>query len=99
MARIWRCPGCGVGQQLSLQLDPLAWEPPCAAGAALKSIIIIIIIIINKNRMREKTKFSPVCFLVFRCSRDAGWGEVRGREKGGDNGRGAVRTRMHTYAL
>ena len=27
---------CGVGRQLQLGLDPLAWEPPYAVGAALK---------------------------------------------------------------
>ena len=33
-ARIWCCRDSGVGQQQ--QLRPLAWEPPYAAGAALK---------------------------------------------------------------
>ena len=33
------CCVCGIGQQLQLRLDPLAWEPPYAAGAALKSKI------------------------------------------------------------
>ena len=36
MAWIWRCCGCGVGQQLQLRFNPLAWEPPYTAGAALK---------------------------------------------------------------
>ena len=40
--RIWRCCGCGVGWRLQL-IGPLAWEPPYAAGAALK-------------RQREKKK-------------------------------------------
>ena len=35
IARIWRC-GYGVGQQLQLWFDPLAWEPPCDVSAALK---------------------------------------------------------------
>ena len=30
------CCGCDVGWQLQLQLDPLAWEPPYAMGAALE---------------------------------------------------------------
>ena len=28
--------GCGAGQQLQLLIQPLAWEPPCAASATLK---------------------------------------------------------------
>ena len=36
MAQIQICCGCGVGQQLQLQLDPLAWELPYAASVALK---------------------------------------------------------------
>ena len=36
MARIWHCCGSGVGQEQQLRLDPLAWEPPCAMGVALK---------------------------------------------------------------
>ena len=35
--RIWHCCGCGYGWQLQLPILPLAWELPCAAGAALKS--------------------------------------------------------------
>ena len=34
MARILSCCGCGAGWQL--QIGPLAWEPPYAAGAALE---------------------------------------------------------------
>ena len=30
------CCGCGIGQQLQLQFDPLAQELPYARGAALK---------------------------------------------------------------
>ena len=37
MAQIPSCGGFGVGWQLQLRLDPLAWEPPYAAGVALKS--------------------------------------------------------------
>ena len=29
---------CGVGQQMQLQLDPLTWELPYAAGATLKRL-------------------------------------------------------------
>ena len=35
-AWIPHCCGCGVGRQLQLQFDPLAWELPYAAGVALK---------------------------------------------------------------
>ena len=35
-SRIQRGCGCGIGQRLQLPLDPLAWESPYAAGAALK---------------------------------------------------------------
>ena len=35
-AQIWCCCGCGVGWQLQLWFDPLAWESPYAAGVALK---------------------------------------------------------------
>ena len=31
------CCGCGIGQQLQLLFNPLAWELPQAVGAALKS--------------------------------------------------------------
>ena len=34
--RIWHCCGCGVGQQLQLQFDPLAWEPLYAMSTAPK---------------------------------------------------------------
>ena len=34
--RTWCCCGCGVGWQLQLWCDPLPWERPYAAGAALK---------------------------------------------------------------
>ena len=34
MAWIWRC--CGVGQAAAPPIRPLAWELPCAMGAALK---------------------------------------------------------------
>ena len=34
--QILHCCGSGVGQRLQLPLDPLAWEPPYAAGAALE---------------------------------------------------------------
>ena len=37
MAQILYCCGCGVGQWLYIALiQPLAWEPPYAAGEALK---------------------------------------------------------------
>ena len=35
-AQIWCYYGCGIGWQLQLQFDPLAWEPPYSAGVALK---------------------------------------------------------------
>ena len=34
MARILGCCGSGVGRQLQLRLDPLAWKPPYAAEEA-----------------------------------------------------------------
>ena len=38
-------------------IQPLAWDPPYAAGAALKSKIIIIITIINDTtRSRKETE-------------------------------------------
>ena len=36
MAKIWRCHGCGVGLAAVALIQPLAWEPPYAAGVALK---------------------------------------------------------------
>ena len=36
-AQIPRCCVCGIGQKLQLLIRLLAWEPPYAAGAALKS--------------------------------------------------------------
>ena len=35
VSQVWRCCGCGAGQQLQHQLT-LAWEPPYAMGVALK---------------------------------------------------------------
>ena len=35
-ARILCCCGCGIGQWLQLQLDPVAWEPPYAVGVDLE---------------------------------------------------------------
>ena len=35
-ARIWCCCVCGIGRQLQLRLDPLAWEPPYAVRGALE---------------------------------------------------------------
>ena len=34
--QIPHCCSCGVGWQLQIQLVPLAWEPPYAAGVALR---------------------------------------------------------------
>ena len=42
VAWMWCCCGCGVGRWLGRRpaavtlIQPLAWEPPCATGAALK---------------------------------------------------------------
>ena len=36
MAQIPRCCGCGGGQKLQLQFNPLAWELPFGLGVALK---------------------------------------------------------------
>ena len=36
MAQIWHCSGCGIGQQLTLPIQPLAWELPYTVGAALE---------------------------------------------------------------
>ena len=36
MARIPSCCGCGVGPAAVALIQPLAWEPPYAVGAALK---------------------------------------------------------------
>ena len=35
-AWIWGCCGCGVGQQLTVPIQPLAWELLYAVGVALK---------------------------------------------------------------
>ena len=35
-AQIWCCCGCDIGWQLQLLIQPLAWELPYAAAAALK---------------------------------------------------------------
>ena len=35
-AQIWHCCSCGVGWELQLRLEFLAWELPYAAGMALK---------------------------------------------------------------
>ena len=37
-ARIWRCCGYGIGQQLLVPIWPLAWEPPYATGEAVKNL-------------------------------------------------------------
>ena len=50
MAWISHC--CGVGWQLQLQLDPLAWEPPYAMGSALK-----------KKDKKTKKEEKPVIFF------------------------------------
>ena len=34
-AHIPCCCGCGVGRQATAQIQPLAWEPPYVADAAL----------------------------------------------------------------
>ena len=39
------CCGCGVGQQLQLRFNPLAWEPPYVAGAAQKGKKITVSIL------------------------------------------------------
>ena len=36
MARIPRCCGSGMGLAAAAPIGSLAWEPPCAAGAALE---------------------------------------------------------------
>ena len=36
MAWIWHCCGSGVGLVVTALFGPLAWEPPCAVGVALK---------------------------------------------------------------
>ena len=37
MAPVWHCWGCGVGRPVATALiRPLAWEPPNAAGGAVK---------------------------------------------------------------
>ena len=57
MARIWHCCGSGIVQQLQLQLDPPAWEPPYATGAALKKKT-------KKKRKRERKKERDELLLV-----------------------------------
>ena len=54
MAQIPHCDGSGVDQWLQLRLDPLAWEPPNAMGAALEKV------------KRKKKKNSPcnICNTV-----------------------------------
>ena len=75
---------CGVGHRLSLDLvllwhrpaatapiQPLAWEPPCAMGVALKKIKKIIaytffnvwagLFLLLTN---EKLKWSTLCWLI-----------------------------------
>ena len=46
--RIWHCCGCGVGLQQKLRFDPLAWEPPYAAGAAQRE---------KKKKKKKNTQF------------------------------------------
>ena len=48
MAGIWFCCGCVVGRQAAAPFQPLAWELPYAAGAALK--------IEKKFKRKETTK-------------------------------------------
>ena len=45
---------CGVGQQLQLQFDPLAWELPNAAGVALKS----------KEKKKKKATIIPEAIIT-----------------------------------
>ena len=51
MAQIPCCYGSGVGQQLQLRLDPYAWNPPYAAGAALEKAKKT-----PKNQKKQKNK-------------------------------------------
>ena len=56
-AGILRGCGCGVGRQLQLRLDPLAWESPYAAGAAIKKK--------KKNRDRQTDpEMKEACFSL-----------------------------------
>ena len=54
VARIWRGCGSGVGRQQQLQLDSLAWEPPCALDEALK-----------RQKTPKKKKISPSSCTIF----------------------------------
>ena len=36
-AQILRCCDCGVRPAATAPIQPVAWEPPCAVGTALKS--------------------------------------------------------------
>ena len=51
MARILHCCGCGVGLAAAALIQPLAWEPPCAARAALKSK--------KKKKKKERKECNP----------------------------------------
>ena len=50
---------CGVGWQLQLRFDPLAWYPPYAMGRALKKK--------QKKTKQKKTKKKLRLQLMFNC--------------------------------
>jgi len=56
-AQIWHCCGCGIGQAAIVLIQPLAWAPPYAAGAALKSHT-------KKKKKRKKKEKEVHCSRV-----------------------------------
>ena len=67
------CCGWGVGQQLQLQFDPLAWELLYAKGVALK-----------KSKRNKQTKKTFLALVLKESSRvepsnvlEIAWGEER----------------------
>ena len=65
-AWIWHFYSCGVGWAAVAAIGPLAWEPPYAAGAALKSKNKKQT---NKQNKKQKTKNKTVrqsCLLIMK---------------------------------
>ena len=50
VARIWRCCGSGIYPAAIAAIGPLAWEPPCATGTALKG---------QKDKKKKKKRNKP----------------------------------------
>ena len=72
MARIWHCCGSGIGWQKQHQLDPVAWEPSYATGAALKR---------QKTQDRKKKQGNPIVWTTWMKLKDIMQSETNQTQK------------------